>query len=368
MTKTCKFCGEELQGERKLWCGEACRHKAQRRGYHSRENPVIPQTRPDPSPDQEIEERELRTYETQVRREVGRTKILADRLVDAVKRFDPDTVRPPSFRFKQKRDPETMVVLRSDLHPGIMTPTYNLEVFHRRMELFTEKVLLIRDIISHTIPLTKLVIIDLGDNISGQDIFANQAWKSEKHVLEQIYHEAAPAIIRQDRTWLDYFPIVEEHSVPGNHGRTGKVNPEEVNFDNILAQEIAARFEFVDRYSIDVEWNWWKYVDIYGYRFLALHGSQLRGYLNIPFYNIITKGMRWQGSMPGGPWRYLLHGHWHVAFDFPWNNFHVFANGSLVSDDDFGLRELGMSSTPAQQVFGVHPDHGITWRYSLDLT
>ncbi len=38
---------------------------------------------------------------------------------------------------------------------------------------------------------------------------------------------------------------------------------------------------------------------------------------------------------------------------------------SLVSDDDWALQRLGISSNPSQWLFGVHPRRGITWRYSL---
>jgi hypothetical protein len=321
------------------------------------------------TPDEAITSRELQGYERRVRDEVGRTKILCDLLVETVTRFDPATIKPYQRpKTKGKRDPETMVILRSDGHPGLITPSYDLDVYHRRVELFTEKVVLIRDIISETIPIERCVIIDLGDNITGQGIFPNQSWKTQVHVMRQIYGEAAPALIKQGRTWLDYFPVVEEHSVPGNHGRTGKEYPDEVNFDNVLAQEIAARMDGVDRFSMEVEWDWWKYVNIYNWRFLAVHGSQIRGWMGIPFYGLTNKGMKWQGSMPAGPWHYLVHGHFHTPFSMPWNNFEIISNGALPSDDDFALRELGMASTPAQQVFGVHPEHGVTWRYTLDLT
>jgi len=275
--------------------------------------------------------------------------------------------RPQPVKRRSKRDPETMVLLRSDWHPGIITPSYNLDEFHRRVELLTEKLVLFRDIISETIPIEKLVLIDLGDMVSGQEIYPGQAWESEKHVLEQIYHEASPAIIKQNMTFLEYFPRVEEHSIPGNHGRTGKYVPSEANFDNVLAQDIYRRFENVKRFSMEIEWDWWKYVDIYGHRLLALHGNQIRSWLNIPWYGITQKGMKWQGSMPRGPWHCLVCGHFHVPFMMPFNNFRIICNGSLVSDDEFALREMGMSSTPAQQFFMVHPDHIKTLGTEIDL-
>lgn len=260
------------------------------------------------------------------------------------------------------------MVLSSDHHPGLQTPSYNLDVYHRRHQKFTDLVIRIHDIISRTIPLERIVFINLGDMVSGQGIFPGQAWKTEVNVMEQIYHHASPELIQRDLTMCEYFPVVQDEYIPGNHGRTGKEYPQEVNFDNVLAQDIQRRFENVDQVEVNICWDWYTFVDIYKWRFLCLHGSQIRSWLNIPFYGLVQKGMRWQGSIPDGPWQYMLHGHFHTAFMFPWNNFSIIGNGALVSGDDFALRELGMASAPAQQVFGVHPDKGVTWHYTLDLS
>ena len=247
--RECVICGKIFTPEHpryKACPGECRRVRDRTRNKHPRE------PKPELTPDEAIRRRELSRYESQLREGVGRTKILADLLLGAVKLVNEKDIRPQPVKRRSKRDPETMVLLRSDWHPGIITPSYNLEVFHKRVEMLTEKVILFRDIISETIPIEKLIIIDLGDMVSGQDIYPGQAWESEKHVLEQIYHEAAPAIIKQNMTFLEYFPRVEEHSIPGNHGRTGKYAPAETNFDNVLAQDIYRRFEFVKRFSMEI--------------------------------------------------------------------------------------------------------------------
>jgi len=380
---------------RKKYCSRVCERQQSNavRNIHNVANPSKP-----PTPDEQVKLQELAKIERKVRDDVGRTRILAEMLDESVAKVNAKDIKPYKVKRKPSRDPETMVVLRSDLHPGIVTPSYDLDVFHRRMELYIEKIVLIRDIISQTIPLEKIVVINLGDMVSGQGIFANQAWKSQTHVLNQIYHECAPDIIAQDMTLCEYFPVVEEEYIPGNHGRTGKEHPDEVNFDNILSWDIFRRFEFVDQVKVDYTWGHFKFIDIYGWRFLATHGDLVRSWMNIPFYGLVNKGMRWKGSMSPSrkdvqkaimqtvrdsslsaeekvsaiqhitsTWHYMVHGHFHVPFNFPWNDFEIIGNGTLVSDDDFGLEQLGMASTPAQQVFGVHPEHGVTWRYTLNL-
>lgn len=353
--RACKVCGNKFTVDQthKAFCSDECRERHER-------GLIL-------TPDEQVKQRDLANIEKRVRDDVGRTKILADLLSESVARVDAEKIKPYRPTSKPKRDPETMVVLVSDLHPGLLTPSYNLDVFHRRMELFIEKVVLIKDIISQTIPLERVVLVGLGDLVSGQGIFPGQPWKSQVHVLEQIYHHASPEVLRLLLTLCEHFPQVEAHFVPGNHGRTGKDNPLEANWDNVLAQDIERRFEFVDQVDVKIEWDWYKFVDVYDWRFLAVHGNQVRSWLGIPFYGLVTKGMKWQGSIPDGPWHYLLHGHFHVPFSMPWNNFEIISNGTLVSGDDFALRELGMASAPAQQVFGVHPEHKVTWRYTLDL-
>ena len=399
----CEYCGNIFQYSRrhknKRFCSPACKGAAQaeksRRGPYSVTCPVCGKSWKSPhpryvlcsnecrairarehnlkgkpyylTPEDAVRREEMARYESEIRRGVGRTAILADLIKQYVEKFPSNALQPPAYKPRSKRHAETMVVLRGDLHPGLITPSYNIAVFRKRMEIFTQSVLRIREIISETIPLERLVIIDLGDNITGQGIFPNQPWSTEETVMRQIYHVAAPAIIEQNMAWLSHFPTVVEYTVPGNHGKTGKEHPEEANWDNVLSQEIAARMENIKHFAFAENWNWWTYVDIYGWRFLALHGHQIRSWLNIPFYGLVNKGMRWQGSMPER-WDYLVHGHFHVAFSFPWNNFEIIGNGSLVSDDEFALRELGMASMPAQQVFGVHPEHGITWKYTLRLS
>lgn len=358
--RPCVVCGKIFTPEhpRYVACPGSCRRIRATSMYRGSHDPG--------DPSEELRRREQLELERKIRQEAGRTQILCELMRQYMDRFPASAIKSHTVRTRSKRSGESMVVMRSDLHPGLITPSYNSYVFHRRMELLTELVVRIKDIISETIPIQELVIFDLGDMISGQGIFDGQAWQSDRHVLEQIYVEAAPAIVAQNLTWLEHFPRVREYSVPGNHGRTGQEHPEAVNWDNVLAQEVAARMEKVKNYEINIEWGWWQVAEVQGWRFLLVHGHQIRSWLNIPFYGLTQKGMRWQGSLPER-WDYLCHGHFHVPFMFPWNNFVIVGNGSLVSDDEFALRQLGMSSRPAQQVFGVHPEHGITWHYTLHL-
>jgi hypothetical protein len=45
----------------------------------------------------------------------------------------------------------------------------------------------------------------------------------------------------------------------------------------------------------------------------------------------------------------------------------IMVNGSFVGGDMHSMQHLRSNSRPTQTIFGIHPDHGVTWHYPLDL-
>jgi hypothetical protein len=184
--------------------------------------------------------------------------------------------------------------------------------------------------------------------------------------MEQIYLYAAPFMIKLIKTLATLVPEVVVHWVRGNHGRSGKDFPQEVNFDLLLGMDIKRRFETHPRIKINVYWDFAALIEVDGWLFFLTHGDVVKSWNCIPFYGLVNKGMRWQGSINFN-WDFLAHGHFHTAFHFAWNNFTIIGNGCYPTGDDFALQQLGMASLPVQQVFGIHPEHGLTWNYWLSL-
>ncbi len=61
-------------------------------------------------------------------------------------------------------------------------------------------------------------------------------------------------------------------------------------------------------------------------------------------------------------------GHFHKAYyNEVSSQLEHFMTSSLTSDDEWALKQLGISSAPSQTICGLHPRHGITWRYLLNL-
>ena len=70
--------------------------------------------------------------------------------------------------------------------------------------------------------------------------------------------------------------------------------------------------------------------------------------------------------MQYGGFNYALGGHFHKRHtDEISSKLEYFMCGALVSDDEWALKKLGISSNPSQWIMGIHPRHGITWRYPL---
>jgi hypothetical protein len=86
----------------------------------------------------------------------------------------------------------------------------------------------------------------------------------------------------------------------------------------------------------------------------------------VPFFALDKKLKSWY--MQYGGFNYAFSGHFHKRhFDEISSKLEYFMCGSLVSDDEWALKKLGISSNPSQWIMGVHPKHGITWRYPLTV-
>jgi len=64
--------------------------------------------------------------------------------------------------------------------------------------------------------------------------------------------------------------------------------------------------------------------------------------------------------------RYAFGGHFHKRHsDEISSKLEYFMCSTLVSDDDWALKQLGISSSPSQSIYGMEKHYGITWRYAL---
>lgn len=378
----CVICGKEFAPKtvNNICCEEKCRVERKKRKDREKRFTAVqaaienaPQTLDEliDFEQQKLEDRAGKLLLSQKLQEMAGAKILLKGILEAQIPIEPKVLKEfqadRKKKKKSKKEPETAVLILSDLHMGKKTPTFNIDVFKRRLKGLVEKINeILNDYLREAYEINTLKVICVGDLVDGDSIYKTQPWHLDENVMYQIYRTGVPMLTWMLAEFSLMFDKVSVDFVPGNHGRVGKFEPEELNFDTILAESIKLAMSQFKNVEINVEWDWYKVIDIEGRKFLATHGEIIRMYLNIPWYGMVQKAMRWQGSLPED-WEYLILGHFHVSQDFQWNDIRVLANGSFVSGDDFSLKVLGLQSTPTQHFFGVHPKQGISWQYRLDL-
>jgi len=275
----------------------------------------------------------------------------------------------PKITVRQgKGDEEEMVLLFSDLQVGHKSPSSNVKIVEERVNNLAKAVIKIATLHRHAIPIKRLNIFMLGDMIQSEDITSKVDLDSLEMVLmDQIFEGAVPMTEKFLLSLVPHFPGgIDVYCVPGNHGATTKLNAPTTNWDTIIYKFIQGK---TANYK-NIRWHiedkvFYQMVDIMGKKFMISHGDCIPRYLNIPIYGVTQRAMRWQGSI--GTFDYMCLGHFHTPLRMDWNNTEILINGCFMSDDQWVLKVIGMSTQPAQVLFGVHPRKGISFQYKLKL-
>lgn len=262
-------------------------------------------------------------------------------------------------------DEEIMILHCGDGHAGKITRSYNKDVYKHRMETIFDSVMIILNLHRHMYPIRKLHIINTGDNVQGENPYQGSKIGSvEMGAMDQVVKLALPC-------WLDLvfslkqnFEEIEMDLFPGNHGRYSLEAPETSNWDLMLYNAIKSVTEKEKGIKVNVHEEFGDIVEINGFRFFCFHGDDIPCQQGVPFFALDKKIKSWH--MQTGGFNYALSGHFHKrSSNEIGTNVEHFMCGSLVSDDEWALKKLGISSCPSQWVFGVHPHFGITFRYPL---
>lgn len=275
----------------------------------------------------------------------------------------------PKIKIEQgKGDEEELVLLYSDLQIGVKTPSTNMKIIGERANRLAEAVIKIVTLQRNAIEIKKLNIFMMGDMIQSEDIISKIDLDALECVInKQIFEGAVPITEKFLLTIAPYFPDgIDVWCVPGNHGNLGKMNAVTTNWDTFIykvLKALTANYTNI-RWHIEDE-KFYQMVDVMSKRFLITHGDCIPRYLNIPVYGITQRLMRWQGSL--GDFDYLCMGHFHTPIRMDWNHTEYIINGCFVSEDQWVLKVIGMSTSPAQVLFGVHPRKGVSFYYKLKL-
>jgi len=264
-----------------------------------------------------------------------------------------------------KGDPEEQVLVISDWHGGKITPSFNDSVFTKRVNILTERVMLIANLHRHMYPISKLRIIDLGDGEQGENPYqGSKIGDTSMGARDQIAKLVLPAQINQILSLKQQYEEIEFDGFPGNHGRYGKEAPETSNWDIFRYDCLKATIGDVTGIKINIHTDFGGIINIEGFKFFCFHGDEIKVSNGIPLFALTRRIDKWYQQFNG--FDYAICGHFHKYLnDEISSKVELFMNGTLVSDDPWALKTIGISSVPSQWTFGVHKRSGVTWRYPL---
>jgi hypothetical protein len=266
---------------------------------------------------------------------------------------------------KGKSEPESQHALLSDLQCGKLTLTYSMDKLAERLELYFDKVLYLAEIARTHHPVDELVIHLNGDLVEGEQIFPHQPMEIEAGVLSQALF-GADITAREITRIAPHYPSTRVIITPGNHGRAGKEFDPETNWDLVWGHFVKHMLQHIPNVHVEVCHNWYTVVRVKGWGYLQAHGDGINTWMNVPWYGITQRIMRWLDSVDE-PWDYVLLGHFHNFANFVWNYTEVLMNGTPESGNDFALKKMGMSGRPMQVTWFTHPGVGMTSRYPVWL-
>lgn len=287
---------------------------------------------------------------------------------------------PVPYKVKPSRkNQEVMVVNISDVHIG----RYSGDEFIRKTNDLYGAIMRIAEIQRGGADIDELVINMVGDIVDGDGIFPQQAYEQKFHLMEQIFQHGAPVFTNFLNQLSNNFKKITVNCVRGNHGRVSKFTDDQLNFDTIFYEILKLSTQNNTRIEWNITYSWYQIVRILHWGFLLTHGNLIKTWLNIPFYGIKEKGMRWQGSLTRQEtvkfnkewvriqreyWDFLIMGHFHTSLNFRWNNWRCILNGTWLEEDDFATSVLGLDSSTEQTIFGLHETRGITWIRNINLS
>jgi hypothetical protein len=306
-------------------------------------------------------------------------KNLEAKIIEATKHIQiRSTPVPVKNSPKHISSPEHVVLLLSDLHVGLEFSKaetggineYNLDIFQRRLKNLQRGIASIYDIHKQAYTLPEIHIFGLGDMVQGGNL--NGEWGPayvSVHVAKQAAIAAA-AMAELVKFCAQLFNKVHFVGVIGNHGRGGvSKNSDAIgaNWDNVSYIILKSLFEKDPRVKIDCDQDtWWACRNILGTEFVLEHGDHISGRSNAlkannqAIQDIVSK-------QTGKHFNVLCLGHYHSFQEMETTTGRILVNGSFVGSDMYSLQHMHSGGRPTQTIFGVHPEHGVTWKYNIDL-
>lgn len=279
-------------------------------------------------------------------------------------KLPPVKLREYKPRKHKRGDEETAVLDCGDGHGGKITTSFNKEVYRERMETMFDSAMTIINLHRNMYPINKLVIVNLGDNTQGENPHqGSKVGEIEMGARDQTTKIAAPAWNDLIGSLKQNFSEIIFEGFGGNHGHE-KLAPETSREDFRLYDILQAGIGQEKGITINIHEQWADIINIEGFRVFCFHGDGVPCQQGVPYFALDRKLKAWHMQYKG--FHYALSAHFHKKYssEIGAGVEHLMVS-TLVSDDDWALKKLGISSQPSQWLFGMHPRHGLTWRYPL---
>jgi hypothetical protein len=304
--------------------------------------------------------------------------IIADKMSSAIQILPEIKIKSLSLPCNKSYSEEEVVLQISDIQAGTYIDKkttgglneYNKDILKEQFNKLLKAMVSIISRQKQIAPIKKLNIHCLGDMVEGIDIFIGQA----QHVDQDLYNQMF--VLADLMCWffielLYLFDEIEVSCIGGNHGRVGKKgeNPHWVNWDVYLYKYIEIKLQNYKKIKFNIPLSWWYLDTIKGWNFLMLHGDDIKAFNGIPYYGIDRADAKWTQLLAskGLSYTYMELGHFHSASELSTVNGEKIMNGCWPGGSMFSLKSLMTSGRPRQNMFGVHPERGATWRYPIWL-
>lgn len=261
-------------------------------------------------------------------------------------------------------DEEIAILHTSDGHAGKITRSYDEDVYRKRMDTMFDSIMTIITLHRKMYPINDLHIVNTGDNVQGENPFqGSKVGTIRMGARDQTTKLAYPAWVRLIASLKQEFSKIEFDGFGGNHSYD-KLAPETSREDFRLYDLLQSYFGNKKGIEINIHEEFAEVININGFRFFCTHFDGIPCQQGIPYFGIDRAIKSWYMQFDG--FQYCLGGHFHKRHeDEISSKTSYFMASTLVSDDDWALKKLKISSNPSQNIYGLHKRHGITWRYPL---
>ena len=206
--------------------------------------------------------------------ELPQNRIVSDK--QPIINLSPIKLKPYEPIMVGRGDPETQVLVLGDGHADEITPTYNAGIYQKRMNTLYQRLLAITHLHRNMYPLNDLVILDVGDNVHGENPYQGATIGGvSMGAVDQVYELALPTIIELLVNLRQEFKSIKFYGVRGNHGRISRISPSTSNFDLMLYKALS-QTKLPAGIEINYSDDFYIMPIIEGFRFFVFHGDQCR--------------------------------------------------------------------------------------------